>query len=795
VVPLYGLDQPSVIRDQYFIMFDDEANDAVIAGTRKQVEDLGGFVTFTYEISPRGFAAKVPPQSVKALRRNPNIDYIAADQYLSPTGVQTCAPWHLDRIDQKELPLDGVYAYGSTGKDVDVYVIDTGIKKDYAGLAGRLGEGALIVAADKDNVPITTGSDDCNGHGTLMAALVGSSSIGVAKEAQLHAIRINGDCPNVTCAPVAEGSAIADGIEWVIQNHKKPRPAIAVLAFSVGGENKPLNAKIANAVDSGKLVFVVSAGNDGLPVSAFSPAQEKKAITVGALDRDDVAWESSNFGDLVDIFAPGAGIGLAPPFAGGCFPAPPDGQPPNPLFGTSYAAAHAAGVAALVLEEMSATASPTDLVAATITKVIGDGRPGVVKKVEGSPNLALYSASNVASTRPDDPDGCYDGGICQGGSCFAQCDVDMSGVITQGEGPCCNGLKDPCLGGLLCSGGSCNNCGNKDDSCCDGMILDEQCVGGLVCDAGNVCSCGKITEPCCAAGDPCFVDPSNTLACHPITNVCVSCGGQNELCCDGNCKDSLACDPLTSPQICVTCGVEGNPCCGADCLTSDLDCNAGGRCEICGQPGQICCDGTCGPGAQCDANGVCQACGGTNQICCNGTCSSGNHCNAGTCQACGQNNQPCCNAGAQCVPGTACFPSNLCEACGGPGVKCCPGSQCSAPMACDAGNMCRGDCYARCSDGALLASTPEQPSHDSCQLWAQSSCQQFNGTIAVRVQYNGAYVPTANPISGPCGNDGSACCELPNQCNGVNSDCDPFAPVGNQNPASYTVAMSFHCMP
>ena len=81
VVPLLGTDQPEVIRDQYYVILPDAASDALIAETQQQVRDLNGIVTFTYDLSPRGFAAQIPPESLKALRRNPNIKYIETDRY------------------------------------------------------------------------------------------------------------------------------------------------------------------------------------------------------------------------------------------------------------------------------------------------------------------------------------------------------------------------------------------------------------------------------------------------------------------------------------------------------------------------------------------------------------------------------------------------------------------------------------------------------------------------------------------------------------------------------------------
>ena len=286
VVPLLGLDQPEIIRDQYYVILPDEAPDSLIAETQQQVRDLNGIVTFTYDLSPRGFAAQIPPESIKALRRNPNIAYIETDRYYYPTGVQTCAPWNLDRIDQKALPLDGIYAYGATGKGVDVYVLDTGIQANHPELGDRIGAGVRVAKNADPAAPVDEKDwGDCNGHGTLVAEMVGGNTLGVAKGATLHAVRIDAHCPPDSCLPVADGAAIKAGIEEVVKTLAGKWPAVAVLSFSVAGDNATLNATVKNAITGGNLVFVVSAGNGSQDAAGYSPASVEEAITVGATDR------------------------------------------------------------------------------------------------------------------------------------------------------------------------------------------------------------------------------------------------------------------------------------------------------------------------------------------------------------------------------------------------------------------------------------------------------------------------------------------------------------------------------
>jgi hypothetical protein len=687
---------------------------------------------------------------LKALRRNPNIEYIETDRFYYPTGVQTCAPWNLDRIDQQLLPLDGIYAYGATGQGVDVYVLDTGIQPDYPGLAGRIGPGVRVANITKPEDTKDWG--DCNGHGTIIAAMVGGDTLGVAKGATLHSVRIDTKCaPN--CLPVTDGATIKAGVEEIIKKlHAGSWPAVAVLAFSVPGNDTTLNATVKNAIKGGHLVFVVSAGNSGKEATGYSPASVEEAITVGALDQDDVMWSGSNFGERVDIFAPGAGLPFVTPFAGSCY-AP---GAATALTGTSFAAAHVAGVAAMLLEGAVVDTPSEAVVTSAVTGVIGGGSLGVVKSAPGdSPNLALYNVRNTGATGPGDEDKCYSGGQCQGGSCLAYCDKDMSGAISAEEQICCGASLEECGGGVLCDMGECSSCGAHTESCCVGDLPEQQCLSGFACNALSECSCGFQAEPCCAAGPACLSDPQNPLDCHPDSQLCVTCGSLSEICCAGTtCDPGLACDMLLAPKTCVTCGIDGNPCCdGTDCVAG-LACNSAQRCEPCGGDQDLCCvGGACDPGFACDAGNTCEMCGQPGQLCCDSGCTSGSFCNpGGTCQVCGQGGQTCC-PGAQCTAGHECNPANQCEACGGPGIKCCANSQCSPDMACMNG-VCRGDCYMRCNDGTLLRMVLDQPTEGACISAANTACLNYNGTNLVRVEYN------ANLIydNGVCGDPGQSCC-------------------------------------
>lgn len=141
---------------------------------------LGGQLHHVYANSLKGFAATLPSVALQAIRNNPNVDYIEADQTvaLKQTSPQNQATWGLDRIDQADRPLSSQYLFNYTGAGVNAFIIDTGIRADHVEFTGRLKPGY-------NTVPDTNGTNDCNGHGTHVAGTVGGSTWGVAKGVSL----------------------------------------------------------------------------------------------------------------------------------------------------------------------------------------------------------------------------------------------------------------------------------------------------------------------------------------------------------------------------------------------------------------------------------------------------------------------------------------------------------------------------------------------------------------------------------------------------------------------------------
>jgi len=341
---------------------------SVQAHAQAAIAGRGGVITQTYTHVLQGFAVTLPEPAVEAfldaMDRHPLVRSVEVDQPVSVRQItQTAAPWGLDRIDQRALPLSTDYTYTYTGAGVTAYVVDTGIMATHAGFGGR-------VAAGYTGIADGNGTNDCNGHGTHVAGVVGSSSWGVAKGVTLVPVRV------MNCTGSGTGSGLVAGLDWIAQNLR--RPAVANLSLS-GSVSSTIDAAVARLSSLG-VTMVVAAGNAGADACVSSPAREPSALTVGATTNTDARASYSNFGTCLDLFAPGTGIISA---SIGSTTASSTGS------GTSAAAPHVAGVVAQLLQAQPG-ATPAQVAetlksAATQGVVIGAGA--------GSPNALIYTAA------------------------------------------------------------------------------------------------------------------------------------------------------------------------------------------------------------------------------------------------------------------------------------------------------------------------------------------------------------------------------------------------------------------
>lgn len=359
----------AVVRSTYIVQVQDGHSPEVRAAISKLGETPHDELTDVMD----GFVIDLTSTEVAALRATRYVTQVVADAPMKLMDTQSpVSSWGLDRIDQTSSTLDNSYTYpASGGAGVRIYIVDTGIMASNPDFAGRTLPGVDMYGQNLQN-------NDCQGHGTHVAGTAAGTKYGVAKKATIVPVR------TLTCNGTGAWSYFISAMDWIIANNPAGTPA--VMSASIGGANYPLaNAAVEKLYAAG-ITPVIAAGNFTVDACTQSPSGAAHAITVGASDKNDARASFSNFGECVDVYAPGVDI------VSDSYLDPTVGVSKS---GTSMATPHVSGLAALYLAG-NRNATPDQVTAA----IEAGGIAGAVKDAQSTAGNILINSAFVQSIAP-----------------------------------------------------------------------------------------------------------------------------------------------------------------------------------------------------------------------------------------------------------------------------------------------------------------------------------------------------------------------------------------------------------
>lgn len=393
---------PPSPNGRYLVQYADRAD---FAAETQSLRAEGVSVRRTFGRALKTAVVSANRAEAQQLAKDPQVVAVEPDMRIRTSYTQSNAPWGLDRVDQRTLPLNASYTAPASGQGVKVYVMDTGVLADHAELRGRVGSGWSAVA---DGL----GTGDCNGHGTHVAGTVAGSVYGIAKSATIVPVRV------LDCQGAGYGSDLLAGLDWVVNNHSAGDPAVLNMSLGSDSTSSIIDDAVREVMGDGVLA-VVAAGNAAKDACLTSPGRVTEALTVAASDQGDLQTSFSNYGQCVDLYAPGYRIvsashtsttGLAM------------------MSGTSMSTPHVAGAAAVLLSQRPDLA-PSQVAA----QLNADATPNVISNVTaGTPNRLLYLAGAAVPApqpAPSSPDTSYP----DTGSEPQQDPVPGDGSVTQPE--------------------------------------------------------------------------------------------------------------------------------------------------------------------------------------------------------------------------------------------------------------------------------------------------------------------------------------------------------------------------
>ncbi|KAM7222869.1 serine protease [Rhypophila decipiens] len=324
---------------------------------RGLVDDVFRGLKHTYKIGQNflGYAGHFDDDTIEQVRRHPDVEYIERDSIVHTmrmeeekieedakcdSELEKSSPWGLARVSHRNaltFATFNKYLYAAEGGEgVDAYIIDTGTNVDHVDFEGRAKWGKTIPQGDADV--------DGNGHGTHCSGTVAGKKYGVAKKANVYAVKVLRSNGSGTMSDVVAG------VDWAAKSHSEQvkkakdgkrkgfKGSVANMSLG-GGKTQILDDTVDAAVDAG-IHFAVAAGNDNADACNYSPASAKKAVTVGASGIDDSRTYFSNYGKCTDIFAPG--LNILSTWIGSKYAT-------NTISGTSMASPHICGLLAYYL--------------------------------------------------------------------------------------------------------------------------------------------------------------------------------------------------------------------------------------------------------------------------------------------------------------------------------------------------------------------------------------------------------------------------------------------------------------
>ncbi|MGA5219762.1 S8 family peptidase [Streptomyces cinereoruber] len=355
---VYGLGAENAVAGSYVVLLDEKTDKA---GKAELAKEYGGTLRRSYDSQVNGFSVnELTETEAKRLAADPAVAKVVQNRTFTINETQDNPPsWGLDRVDQADTAGDKKYTYpDAAGEGVTAYVIDTGVRVSHSDFGGRATDG--FDAIDNDNT-----AQDGNGHGTHVAGTIAGTAHGVAKKAKIVAVRVLDDNGSGTTEQVIAG------IDWVTENHQGP----SVANMSLGGSADPaLDEAVKKAIAAG-VTFGVAAGNESSDAGQGSPSRVPEAITVASSTKDDQQSSFSNFGSVVDIYAPGSDITSA-------WNDSDTGT--KTISGTSMATPHVVGAAAVYLgghPDATPAQVAEALVGGATADKIGNASPGTANKL------------------------------------------------------------------------------------------------------------------------------------------------------------------------------------------------------------------------------------------------------------------------------------------------------------------------------------------------------------------------------------------------------------------------------